>query len=50
MKYEDLSESEKRIWDQVYAIKYAKYEDAYYAMGDADQAIIDLRREKKQRR
>lgn len=50
MKREEMTESEKRIWDQVYAIKYAKYDDAYYAIGDADRAIYDLRREQKKGR
>ena len=50
MKYSELSEREKGIWDRVYAIKYAECNDAYYAAWDADKAVIDLRIEEKKRR
>lgn len=50
MKYSELSEQEKRIWDIVYANTYIKYSDAYQAIGEADRSIYLLRSEQKKRR
>jgi hypothetical protein len=50
LRYSELTDQEKRIWDTVYANSYSKNPDAYNAMSDADQSIYDLRYEKKQRR
>lgn len=50
LKYSDLSDQEKRIWDQVYAASYSKYPNAYTAIGEANQSIYDLRYEKKRAR
>ncbi len=50
LKYSDLSDQEKRIWDRVYANSYSKYPDAYNAISDADKSIYDLRYEKKRAR
>lgn len=49
MKYSQLTDQEKRIWDRVYANNYSKYSDAYHAAGEADRSIYDLRREQKRR-
>lgn len=50
MEYSELSNQEKSIWDRVYAISYSKHHDAYYAIGDANKAIYDLRSEMKRLR
>lgn len=47
MKYSELTEQEKRIWDRVYANTYSKYQDAYLAIGEANRAIYGLRTEFK---
>lgn len=50
LKYSELTEQEKRIWDHVYANSYSKIPNAYTAIGDADQSIYALRYEKKRAR
>ena len=50
LKYSELSDQEKSIWDRVYANSYSKHPNAYNAISDADQAIYDLRYEKKRAR
>jgi hypothetical protein len=47
MKYSELSEQEKRIWDQVYALSFVKNNrSAMLAINDANSAIYQLRIER----
>jgi hypothetical protein len=44
MKYSELTEAEKRIWEYVYAMAYVKAPNTDLAADNADMAIYGFRR------